>query len=649
MCNLSSSCELSQATTENDWRLYILSSGATSKGLTTYVQGGRWTMKGVGYIPVDNDSIVNDYDKFHFTYIQDLTNDYLDDGHNKKGVDVRIRVESFSGQGYSRAGLMIRNTQHFDSGDQDYFFTAVGENSVQMLSRNGGIKHIKNGNVQSYADPWLRIVKGDCHNIDIGKYVCKFTSYYSTIDNPTADEDWTLIGEVSYWNWDSFHVGVAIGTAESKDEFTFTDFTMNGNEVVQDKLTDNPRDYDVALGFTMYKQRVCKKDNQFIEIDRETFISYNEPDSANAIKKCSLECDSEPKCLSFDIVISTSSSQTCRLSSSCNHYISTEKDGEGLWYFKHMNIAPPGYSVYSDRKCTRGMDDRTKTFTAQECANLCSTNQACELFSYGYAGVDDDNCFLSLADLSSVESDCDDLPQWNLFVKKDADDHDDNGECPVMPFAQAEVSSEWRFLYFLINSQNDTDLTLYNTIQYIQTLTFISPQEYCENAGGYLCSKEELGNHCASFMGCGFDDSQVWSSTEADPIKCDDIVSYQMCNEFIEQFDRLYDARNTTVFPEGNPLSNVPNEEADLLNNIRFPTDYNWDSDKHGVRGIIDGNSYLYEYESILTKDESYCDTSILGPPSLLAQACDESMSFLLGHVVSLGLLKSTANAVNGK
>ena len=150
-------------------------------------------------------------------------------------------------------------------------------------------------------------------------------------------------------------------------------------------------------------------------------------------------------------------------------------------------------------------------------------------------------------------------------------------------------------------------------------------------------------------MGCGFDDSLVWSSTEADPINCDDIVSYQMCNEFIEQFDRLYDARNTTVFPEENPMSNVPNEEADLLNNIRFPTDYNWDSDKHGVRSIIDGNSYLYEYESILTKDERYCGASILGPPSLLAQACDESMSFLLGHEVSLGLLKSTANAVNGK
>ena len=38
-----------------------------------------------------------------------------------------------------------------------------------------------------------------------------------------------------------------------------------------------------------------------------------------------------------------------------------------------------------------------------------------------------------------------------------------------------------------------------------------------------------------------------------------------------------------------------------------------------------------------------------LGPPRALAQACDASMDFLLGPSVSIGMLTSTAKAVNGE
>jgi len=148
-------------------------------------------------------------------------------------------------------------------------------------------------------------------------------------------------------------------------------------------------------------------------------------------------------------------------------------------------------------------------------------------------------------------------------------------------------------------------------------------------------------------MGCSFDDSQVWSSSESDPIRCQDIVSYRACKQFVNEFDRLYDARDTSIFPEENPMGPIADDD---FSTIEFPTGYNWEENVHGVRSIMEyTDSYMYGYKSILSVDDKYCGNSILGPPSLLAQACDDSMSFLLGNGVSLGLLTSTAKAVNGK
>ena len=133
----------------------------------------------------------------------------------------------------------------------------------------------------------------------------------------------------------------------------------------------------------------------------------------------------------------------------------------------------------------------------------------------------------------------------------------------------------------------------------------VSPQEYCENAGGRLCTKEEIKKGCTLFMGCSFDDSHVWSSTESDPIHCKDIVSYQACKQFIIEFDRLYGARDTSIFPEENPMGPI----ADVFDfrTIEFPTGYNWEENVHGVRNIMESpDSYMYGYESILGVD-NYC------------------------------------------
>ena len=49
-----------------------------------------------------------------------------------------------------------------------------------------------------------------------------------------------------------------------------------------------------------------------------------------------------------------------------------------------------------------------------------------------------------------------------------------------------------------------------------------------------------------------------------------------------------------------------------------------------------------------VTSPDLFCGAK-LGPPTVLAQACDASMDFLLGPSVSIGMLTSTAKAVNGE
>lgn len=177
-------------------------------------------------------------------------------------------------------------------------------------------------------------------------------------------------------------------------------------------------------------------------------------------------------------------------------------------------------------------------------------------------------------------------------------------------------------------------------------------QEYCNNQDGRLCTKNELEDNCAAFMGCNFDTSLVWSSSEAEPISCP-ATSYSTCGDFITAFESLYNGRDTTTFESNNPmrinmdtaLTDLSGVESPTFNNVRFPTNFNWTSDND--HGIFSYTNLLYKDLSNAREDR-FCNAEY-GPPSILAQACDESMTFLLGPKVSIGLLTSTAKAVNGE
>ena len=156
-------------------------------------------------------------------------------------------------------------------------------------------------------------------------------------------------------------------------------------------------------------------------------------------------------------------------------------------------------------------------------------------------------------------------------------------------------------------------------------------------------------------MGCSFDSSAVWSSSEAQPIECP-ATSFETCGNFITALDHLYEARNKTIFPDANPMRKNKDQVAmedfgegnPHFDNVVFPTNYVWKLDERGVASIE--LSYRYEYDSVLSSNpgDHFCDAG-LGPPSVLMGACDATMSFLLGNTVSTGLVWSTSKAVNGK
>ena len=89
----------------------------------------------------------------------------------------------------------------------------------------------------------------------------------------------------------------------------------------------------------------------------------------------------------------------------------------------------------------------------------------------------------------------------------------------------------------------------------------------------------------------------------------------------------------------------VPVNPTDF-SDTQFPAAYNWIIDSSsGIRTIDPDNTY--EYAVLSNKPEDLFCGATQGPPSVLAEACDASMEFLLGPGVSIGLLNSTAIDVN--
>ena len=165
-----------------------------------------------------------------------------------------------------------------------------------------------------------------------------------------------------------------------------------------------------------------------------------------------------------------------------------------------------------------------------------------------------------------------------------------------------------------------------------------------------MCTRDELANGCAAFTGCSFDDSYAgsdtaavyaWTSTAASSETC---ASYESCGEFVTAFDKLYDAS-----PNNNPMR----DDSDVavgedFNNARFPTDVAFEIDDSS--GVATFQSYLYERDSSLSTDPAvkFCGAKY-GPPLELTKACDASIDVLLGPEISIGLLSSTAKALEGK
>ena len=82
------------------------------------------------------------------------------------------------------------------------------------------------------------------------------------------------------------------------------------------------------------------------------------------------------------------------------------------------------------------------------------------------------------------------------------------------------------------------------------------------------------------------------------------------------------------------------------FNNVRFPTDVSFGIDTSS--GVATFDSYLYG--SSLSTDQAvqFCEAKY-GPPLELTKACDASIDVLLGPEISIGLLSSTAKALEGK
>ena len=148
-------------------------------------------------------------------------------------------------------------------------------------------------------------------------------------------------------------------------------------------------------------------------------------------------------------------------------------------------------------------------------------------------------------------------------------------------------------------------------------------------------------------MGCSFDTANVWSSTETEPMTCP--ATYQeTCGNFVTAFELLYNGRNRTTFSEESPMRVNENDPANSTDftNVQFPTGYNWVLDpESGIRTINPDNAY--EYAALSNKPEDLFCGVTQGPPSVLAESCDDSMNFLLGTPVSIGSLRSTANSVD--
>ena len=85
----------------------------------------------------------------------------------------------------------------------------------------------------------------------------------------------------------------------------------------------------------------------------------------------------------------------------------------------------------------------------------------------------------------------------------------------------------------------------------------------------------------------------VWPRNEAvlDPVQCD-AVSYAACALFADSFDLLYQKRNTSLYPNANPMLKDPSQTIypstgdKALELINFPVANSFTVDEHGFKRL---------------------------------------------------------------
>ena len=408
---------LSSTPTVRVWSLVI----GNNLGIVDYSQlEDTWTLDG------PRNGSFGSSDNFIYNYAQ-----------RNGDIDMRLRVTDFTGatsnQGrwdtLSCAGLMIRES--LLPGSRYFSIVYCGDKRVRRLRRNnpdGGVNIDESrSDVIEGEVVWLRITFGPHPtNQDIQH---RFTVYFSTLANPPA-EDW---GSEFSGGWmpnftrnNDNYVGIAVstGTLEA-DHFTINDMQALPGYVV---LPSTPPAVD---GYTSYNQRMCSNDNQFLDVDgvedEDGLIKVSDA------QECASYCDDD--CVSFDFF-----GNSCRVSSSCEHFSLTDPNPASQWYFK--NVAPPSYKKFAGRICTvssslgaTNLLSGLTTDFVQECANNCSEDRDCESFSYRINENKGCLLFSTCREYNDMYNDS----EWDTYVKKDEDDDEDQDVCPFLPFAQAEV------------------------------------------------------------------------------------------------------------------------------------------------------------------------------------------------------------------
>ncbi|EJK47106.1 hypothetical protein THAOC_34199, partial [Thalassiosira oceanica] len=131
---------------------------------------------------------------------------------------------------------------------------------------------------------------------------------------------------------------------------------------------------------------------------------------------------------------------------------------------------------------------------------------------------------------------------------------------------------------------------------------------------------------------------------------CDPALSHVMCGEFITGMEALYGGTPETFARQENPLRRDKGVAArSNFENVDFPTEFKWkEPNNKGSAKIDEDSPYQYGFAGALSSNQGDIFAA-QGPPSTLMQACDASVDFLLGSKASIGLLSSTAKAVNVK